>query len=550
MLYRNICKLLGNYLFGLSLAMVIPFFMAIYYQYFEDPKHHPQPHAANAFFWGIFVTLALGFLFYFFGRHATGNLYRREGLISVVLIWVITPAMAGLPFVFGGALTNPFQAYFEAASGFTTTGATCMQAKNYDTATGKEIPITKVVCGEQETVYTFWGNIEPVRDPMNGKVISIGVEAVAKALLFWRSFTQWLGGMGIVVLFVAILPALGVGGKVLFQTEITGPIKDSLTPRIKETAFQLWTIYAGLSFLEIIFLMMTNHELGIFDALTITFSTMSTGGLSPKNESIGFFRNANTDWVVIIFMVLGSINFFLYFYALRGKFYRVYEPEFFLFIIIVILSCSFTAFHLVGQEKLLLNGEDAGPFSIGEAIRHGSFQVISAISTTGFTTVEPKVWPYSIQALMIILMFIGGMSGSTAGGMKIVRVFMLFKIAQHKIELLFRPESVRSFKIGQREVDSNVAITVLVFFWILVSLSVLGAFLYILSGVDLQTAFFLVTIFINNTGFGFQMVSPLDSCAFLTDFGLVLSSLLMLFGRLEFFAVLAVLVPAFWKQNR
>jgi trk system potassium uptake protein TrkH len=549
MLYRNICKILGNYLFGLTIALLVPFFLAIYYQYKTAPDFHPQPHSVDGFLWSIVVTGGIGFICYIIGRRSSGQMYRREGIVSVVMIWFLTPALAGLPFLFSGTFTDPFHAYFEATSGFTTTGSTCMQAKKYNPETGEEIQIKKVVYGAYPTEYTFWGTIEPVRNPETGEITHEGIEAVSKALLFWRSLTQWLGGMGIVVLFVAILPALGVGGKVLFQAEVPGPIKDSLTPRIKETAIHLWKIYVGISIIQVILLMLTNAKIGVYDAITITFGTMSTGGLSTKNASIGFFNNPYTDWIVIIFMFLGSINFSLYFYALRGKLYRMYEPEFFLFLAIVIFSCGFSAWYIVGSEKILMTGEPSGVFNIGEAIRHGSFQIISGMSTTGFATTDYNIWPYAVQALMIILMFIGGMSGSTSGGMKVVRLFMIFKVAQHKIESLFHPESVRSFKIGDKEIDMKVALTVLVFFVTLIAMSTLGAFLFILDGIDLETAFSLVTLHINNIGMGFRMASPKESCAFLSDFGVVLASLLMLFGRLEFLVVLAILVPAFWKQN-
>lgn len=550
MLYKDICKILGYYLFGLMVTMSVPLFLAGYYQFIADPSLHPQPHSTLSFFFSILFCGGIGGLCYYIGRNSKAHLYRREGLVTVVLIWFLTPMLAGAPFYFSGTLTDPFHAYFEAASGFTTTGATTMQAKKFDPATGKEIPIQKSICGAQTTVYSYWGTIEPVRDPETGMIAYEGIEAVSKALLFWRCFTQWLGGMGIVVLFVAILPALGVGGKVLFQAEVPGPIKDSLTPRIKETALQLWKIYLGLSFIQLVLLMITNHELNLYDALNITFSTMSTGGFTTRNASIGAFNNVYTDWIVIIFMVLASINFSLYFYSLRGKFYRIYEPEFFLFIIFIIFGSGLVSWFLIGTDKILMTGVHDGTFNAEEAIRYGAFQLISAMTTTGFSTTDYDAWPYATQALMLIFMFIGGMSGSTSGGMKVIRQYMLFKIAQHKVESLFRPESVRSFKIGEREVNKGVALTVLVYFLLVISIAAFSTLFFIIDGIDPETSLSLSTLLINNIGIGFRMASPTESCAFLSDFGLVFSSVLMIFGRLEFLAVLAVMVPAFWKQNK
>lgn len=550
MLYRDICKILGYYLFGLAATLLIPLALSAYYQWVADPAGHPQPHTTLAFFWSIVLCAAFAFFCYQYGKHSTGHLYRREGLVAVVLIWFLTPAFAGLPFYLSGTLESPYHSFFEAASEFSTTGATTMQAKNYDPETGQEIPIVRTFCGQLTTVYKYFGTIKPVRDPATGEVLYEGIEAVGKALLFWRSFTQWLGGMGIVVLFVAILPALGVGGKMLFQAEVPGPIKDSLTPRIKETALQLWKIYLGLSVLLVGLLLMTNHDMDWLEAVTVTFSTMSTGGFTIRNASIGAFNNPVTDWILIVFMVLASINFSLYFFSLRGKFYRIYEPEFFLFIAIILIGCGLASWKLIGDDMILMSGDNMGPMSIHEAVRHGSFQFISAMTTTGFVTVNYDYWPYFVQVLMLVIMFVGGMAGSTAGGMKVIRQFMVFRIVQYKVESVFRPDNVRRFTVGEREVGQGASIMVLSYFAIVVSISVFSTIFYVWDGVDPETALSLTTLLINNIGIGFRMASPTESCAFLSDFGLLFSSLLMIFGRLEFLAVLAVMVPAFWQNSK
>jgi trk system potassium uptake protein TrkH len=542
--YKNLCKILASFFLGTAIIFIIPFFLALYYQFFVDPYEHLQPHSTIHFFLCILISFVLGLICYYIGCYSTGQIYRREGIIAVVIIWFIAPALGGLPFYLSGTLKNPLQAYFEAVSGFTTSGSTMMQAKHYDNA-GKEIPIIKTIPGVIPTTYTYWGTIEPIRGSEN-QILYEGVEAVSKALLFWRSFTNWIGGMGIVVLFVAILPALGVGGKMLFQTEIPGPIKDSLTPRIKETASQLWKIYAGLSLLQIIFLKITNPKLPWLDIWTIMFATISTGGFSIHNENMGAYDNAWTEWVVIVFMIAGAINFSLYFYVLKGKFYRFYDLEFIIFLIIAFGSCVFASWILVGLQEILITGPTDKIFDFDEAIRYGSFQIISTITSTGFSTANYDAWPYALQVLMIVLMYVGGMSGSTSGGIKIARIYMLFRIAQYKIESIFRPEALRRFTIGGREVDQRVAITVLCFFLISLSISALSTFLFVLDNVDPETAISLVALSVNNTGMGFRMAS--EPLTFLSNFGTILSSLLMLCGRLEFFAVLSLLVPAFWKQ--
>ena len=550
MLYRDICKILGYYLFGLAVMLCVPLVLAVYYEWFADPLDHLQPHTTLAFFFSAVLCFAVSIGCYQFGKQSTGHLYRREGLVAVVMIWFLTPIFAGMPFYLSGTLEDPFHAFFEAASGFSTTGATTMQAKNYDPDTGEEVPIVRTFCGVHTTVYSYFGTIKPVRDPKTGEVIFEGIEAVSKALLFWRSFTQWLGGMGIVVLFVAILPALGVGGKMLFQAEVPGPIKDSLTPRIKETALQLWKIYLGLSVILLWLLLVTNHNLDWLEAVTVTFSTVSTGGFTIRNASVGAFDNAYTDWIVMIFMVLSSVNFSLYFFSLRGKFYRIYEPEFFLFVILVLFGCGVVSWCLIGQDLILLNGENLGVMSTHEAIRHGAFQFISAMTTTGFVTVDYDYWPYLVQVLMLIFMFIGGMSGSTAGGMKVIRQFMVFRIVQYKVESLFRPDTVRRFQVGDREVGKGASVMVLSYFVIVISIAVFSTVFYVCDGLDPETALSMTALMINNIGIGFRMASPTESCAFLSDFGLVFSSLLMIFGRLEFLAVLALMVPAFWKNSK
>ncbi|MEC7839197.1 MAG: TrkH family potassium uptake protein [Chlamydiota bacterium] len=548
-LYRDICKLLGYYFFGLTATLCIPFILATYYEYVAAPEIHPQPHSTIAFLGAILVCLLAGGICYSIGKKSTGNFYRREGIFVVVLIWFLSPAVAALPYSFSQTLTNPFQAYFEGASGLTTTGSTTLTAKKFDDKTGKEIPIKKVVPGVHDTVYSFYGTVNPVRDPETGEVLYEGIEAVSKAILFWRSFTQWLGGMGIIVLFVAVLPALGVGGKQLFHAEMPGPVKDSLTPRIKETASQLWKIYLGISALEIIILLVTNSEISFLDAFTITFSTVSTGGFCIKNTSIGAFASSTTDWVIMIFMFISSINFSLYFYAIRGKIFRLYDRELIIYIALLLTACGLTSYFIAGTEKLLLNNSQAGVFTNEEAVRYGFFQIISAQTTTGFTNIDYDIWPYTAQVILIIVMFFGGMAGSTSGGMKIMRVYMLFRIAQDKIESSFRPESIRTFRIGNSDVDSGASIRVLCFFLILVSIATLATFLFMMDGLDPETAFATTACMINNIGIGFRMTGPTESCAFMTNEALSLSSFLMILGRLEFFAILAVLVPAFWKQH-
>ncbi|MCB1114223.1 MAG: TrkH family potassium uptake protein [Chlamydiia bacterium] len=549
MLFREIFRLMGLYLFGFAFFLLIPIGVAGYYQFFDTLEHHPQPHTTIYFFYTLLITLALGFLGYFAGKKTKPQLYRREGIAAVVLIWLITPAISALPFVLSGTLENPLQAYFEMASGYTTTGASIMAPKAYDPETGQEMEIVQVVPGVHDTTYRYYGTIAPVRDPETGKIIASGVEAVSKALLFWRSFSQWLGGLGVVVLFVAILPALGVGGKLLYQAEVPGPVKEGVTPRIKETAIQLWKIYLFISVLEIGALIWVNPNLEWLDLFTITFSTVSTGGFSIKNESIAGYHSFGTEMVVLVFFLLGSLNFTLYYFSFRGKFYRLKDPELILYLIVLVLASLVISFSILGTPKMNMDGVYDGVFSLGEAFRYGVFQAASIQTSTGFTTTNYDIWPYFPQVLLLILMYVGGMSGSTAGGMKMIRHYMVFRIAQYRVESIFRPESVRVFKVGGREVDVKAASMVFVFFVIVIALSMVATLFFVADGCDPETSLGMVACFINNIGVAFRAASPINGFAFLSEPSLVMASLVMILGRLEFFAFLAVLVPAFWKQD-
>jgi len=530
MLYKEIFKVLSFFLYTLAAILCIPCVLAMYYAYLVPAAEHPQKHSVNAFFLTILCTLIAAAICHFLGRYSLGKLYSREKIATTVLLCMIVPALSALPFIFSGTLTNFFQAYFEVVSGYTTTGSTVLKAKNYD-ANGSEIPYQITIAGVIPTTYTFYGTVEPVVEPSTGKVLYSGINAVGKSLLFWRSMTQWLGGIGIIVLFLLVFPHLGIGGKMFYQVEAPG--------YLKKIAFALFKIYLFLTAMEVILLMLTNHSLPFFDALTISFSNLATGAFSIKNHNIASYNNAYTEAVVMLFMVIGSINFALYYFVSRGKIFRLFNRELFIYLVILLLGSCFVSWAIHGTSN----------YTWFEAIRYGSFQAVSANSTTGFFSADYDSWPYEAQTMMLILMYVGGMAGSTCGGIKIIRHYMLFKIVQYKTESIIRPEAVKVFRIGNREVDYQTQGSVLCFCVIIVSLSVIFTFLHILDGIDPETAIGMVAANINNAGLAFRMAGPTESYAFLSNYSLVLAALQMIFGRLEFYAVLAVLVPAFWNQN-
>ncbi len=543
MLFREISRFFGRYFTYFLLILLIPFAIAVFDEFLWEPTL--KPRATLAFAGTIGVGLLLASFFLYFGKHATGNFHRRESILIVALVWLLTPAISALPFIFSSTLENPVDAYFEAMSGLTTTGATVMHAKSFDPMTGQETLLQVRSPSEPETIYHFYGTVAPLRDQA-GRILKTGVEAVGKSLLFWRGFLQWIGGMGIVVLFITILPALSMGGRLLFEAEVPGPTKEGMTPRIKETASLLWRIYLGLTACQIVLLMVTNSSMPFFDALSVSFSTISTGGFTIRNEGLAAYHSLSTEMIVLLFMILGSVNFTLYFHCIRGKIYRIYEPEFFSFLFTLFFGSVLMTLFLYHTPKILFAGKN-GVFSLVEAIRYGAFQAISAQTSTGFAIADYDLWPMSTTVLLLMLMFFGGMSGSTAGGIKMIRHLILFRVIKHKIESIFRPDAVRCLKIGKREISDKTAITVLVFFAILISSSVLGTFLMVIDGVDMQTAVGLVASMVNNGGLTFFAAGPSESCAFLSDFSKVLSIIWMALGRLEFFILLVLLVPAFWK---
>lgn len=547
MLYREIFRILGNYLLYLALILCLPLGVALYYEYISLTPEYDQLHCSLQFLETIFITVILAFIFRFIGRNASHQIFRREGIVIAVGIWLITSCIAATPYYLTKTLDRPVDAFFEAMSGLTTTGASLLTPKAYNDA-GQEIPITITNEHVPNKVYTYYGTITPVKDA-DGKILASGMQAVSKAVLFWRSFTQWIGGMGIVVLFLTVLPALGVGGKILFQAEVPGPVKETITPRLRDTASLLWKIYFGVTLLQIILLLWTNQQMPIFDSVCIAFSTLSTGGFTVVDNSIASYHNAATDWVIIAFMIIGSINFSLYFHIIRGKFYRIYSPDFFLFITSVIVGSVLVSAYVIGIKTYSLGGNVAETYDLSTAIRQGAFQSISAQTSTGFSTANYDLWPFPSQMFMLLLMFFGGMSGATCGGIKTTRFYILYKILVHRIEAIFRPDTVRKLKIGSSEIDPSKANTVMAFFCIALFSVLVGTVSYIMNGIDPETSLGLVACMLNNIGMAFRAAGPANAFNFMSDFSKLMSSFWMLLGRLEFFAILLLFIPSFWKSK-
>lgn len=549
MSFQVIAYLLSRYLLLFSAVLLVPLSIAAYFEYFLDPQFHPQPHSTQAFFESFLCCLFVSSILWYIGsRLPSKKLLRKEGIFLVVSIWFVTGIFAALPLYFNGTFDTFLDCYFEAISGLTTTGATLVHAKAFN-GNGLEIPIINQIANfyDYKIVYQFFGTIDPIYDSQSGLIAYEGIDAVSRGILFWRSMMQWIGGMGIVVLFVAILPMLGFGGKVLFQSEVPGPDKEGIAPRIARTALILWGIYCFISFVEVLSLRFFNSKISIFEAVVATFSTVSTGGFSIYSGSVGTLKDPATEWVIIVFMLLGSINFGLYYWVLRGRLFRLINPELGLFLSFIVLGSIVLSYQLIGTPQVFLEGVD-GVYSLTDSIRNGVFQLVSSQTSTGFVTANYDAWPYMNQVVMLIFMFIGGMSGSTAGGIKVIRYYVIGKILIHQLESLFRPYYVKTLKVGNFELTTKMQINILIYFLTVMFLSVGAILLFSFDGNDPETALSVTACMINNIGIAFRAAGPTESFAFLSPFSKILSIFLMVLGRLEFFVVLTVLTPNFWKR--
>lgn len=441
----------------------------------------------------LLIGLSVSGLLFYMGRKASAKeLGPREAFAVVSLSWILCSAIGALPFYLNGTVSTYTDAFFEAMSGFTTTGASVLT----------------------------------------------NIEANPRGILFWRSLTHWLGGMGIIVLSLAILPFLGVGGMQLFKAEVPGPVPEKLTPRIQQTAFLLWAVYVLLSLAETLLLMVAGMNL--FDALTHTFGTMATGGFSPKNLSVGFYRSPFVDWIITVFMFLAGANFTLHYFALRGRLSVFWKDEEFRFYTWI------TLFGTATVMAILLAGNAYS--SAGDALRFSAFQVVSILTTTGFVTADFEKWPAYTQLLLLVLMFVGGCAGSTGGGMKNIRILLLAKQAGAEIRRLLHPRSVIVPRIGGKVVEREAMNSVAVFFVVYMALFV-GASLFMAGlGLDLVSAISSVAATLGNIGPGLGIVGPMDNYAAVPQAGKWILSACMLLGRLELFTVLMLFVPGTWRK--
>ncbi|MCK4660044.1 MAG: TrkH family potassium uptake protein [Phycisphaerae bacterium] len=472
--------------------------------------------ARNALLISVGVGLLLCGLLRLTGGRFKGQLARREALLLVAASWLVGAALAALPFRLwawfeaGSAVGDPafgswINCYFESISGFTTTGATVLTA----------------------------------------------IESIPRSLLLWRATTHWLGGLGIVVLFVAVLPMLGVGSKRVFRVESPGPTPEGVTPRIQETARILWLIYLGLTVAEIATLKLLG--LSWFSSVCHTFATLATGGFSTLNASVGQIDSAAVDTAIIVFMLLAGVNFGLYYQLIHGRWRSVRDdPELRVYLAILAVGCLIIVISIHRLPITTTTGEQVAP-SFLSALRYGLFQVVAIQTTTGFCTAEFDHWPFVAKATMVILMFVGASGGSTGGGIKVIRCLIAAKVLIAEIERMFRPNVIRPIRVGRSTVEPEQRLAAVSYLLGIVVLFAVGAVL--IKALETQHPISIVTAAtasaatLNNIGPGLAEVSAVDNYAWFSAPSKVVMCLLMVIGRLEVFAIIVLFHPRFWRTE-
>lgn len=481
--FKSIFKMGAILLLIVCGFMLIPLWLSVYYG---------EPDA----FKGFAVTmcaatgLSIPYLIYTY-KYKSLDLDIRDGFFFVTFSWISMALVGALPYFLSGAIPNFTDAFFESMSGFSTTGATILS----------------------------------------------DIEALPKSMLFWRALTHWIGGMGIVVLTVAVFPLMGIGGLQLIQAEAPGLTVDRLTPRIAETAKILWLIYVAFTAIETILLIL--GDMDIFDAVTHAFSTISTGGLSTRNASIGDFKSPYIETVVTVFMFLSGINFALHYRLLAKSSSSVFKDE----ELRVFLGIILIAAALVTAD-LYLNHYH----SIGQSLSSAFFQVTAVITTTGFTAEDYTLWPSLSQVVLLCLFFVGACSGSTSGGIKVIRIVILFKQAINEIKLLLHPRGVFVLKINDAVVKKNIVYAAAGFFFIYIAIVLIVTFITASSGTDIFASFCAALASLGCIGPGFGGIGPSESYGFFRDYVKWTLSFAMLIGRLEIYTVMVLFTPWFWKR--
>jgi len=473
----RILYLLGIMLLFLALTMLLPALWAV----------AEQGPDQVALFKAILVTAVVGgALYWYFLPSRGGELSIIENFIVVSLAWFVAGFFGALPYHFYGVFNGSFlQAFFESVSGFTTTGSTLIE----------------------------------------------DIEILPRGLLLWRQFTQWLGGMGIIVLFLAVLPRFGFRSMTMFKAEIPGPVAERVVPRVVETARRLWLIYVAFTLALAILLMLAG--ISFYDAIAHALTTMPTGGFSPYNASIAAFDNPAAEVIIIFFMLFAGINFAIYFRVIRGEFNVLKNPELRFYLAVILVGICLVTINTL---------EDAGNCLV-LALRQSAFQVVSITTTTGYATADFDGWHNFSRLFLLTAMFVGGCGGSTGGAMKQVRWMLMFKYAFRELYRVIHPSAVSSVKLGKQFVNEEVLRSVMGFGFLYLFLAIGSTLLMALMGLDTETAFSAVAATLGNVGPGLGGVGPVETYQSIPPAGQLLLPVLMVVGRLEIFTVLVIFLP-------
>lgn len=480
--FQIIVRFTGILIFFLGISMGAP--LAVSFLFGDNCTH--------SLLLAMVMTCFLGIILFVFTRNQKEKqLNHRDGIAIVTMGWIMAGLVGALPYLLADVTPGFTDAYFESISGFTTTGAS----------------------------------------------IITDIESLPEGILLWRSLTQWLGGMGIIVLSIAILPFLGIGGMQLYKAEIPSPVVDKLKPRISETARILWKIYLLMTLLQVVLLL--GGGMSLFDAVCHAFCTMPTGGFSTKNAGIAQFNSAYFDFVIMIFMLLAGINFSLHYRLLKGDL-KIFgkDSECRVFLVIVGAFILLVTLDIYGDVYK----------SLSQAFRFAAFQVSSIITTTGFVSADYEKWPHFSQLILFICMFFGAMAGSTGGGIKIVRLILMVKHGYQQIFRIIHPHAVTTVKLDGQAVSTDVLGSIWGFFFLYMGLFVVASLVMAGLGLDFITSISSVAASIGNIGPGFGLVGPIRNYLEIPEAGKWVLISCMLLGRLEIYTVIVLLVPEYWRR--
>ncbi len=440
-----------------------------------------------------FISIGTGLPMWFFTRHKPGLLRKREGYLIVTSGWVAMVLFGMLPYLLSGTIPGFADALFETVSGMTTTGASVLT----------------------------------------------DIEIQPKGILFWRSMTQWIGGMGIIVLTVAVLPLLGIGGIELFVAEAPGPTSDKIHPRISGTAKRLWLIYVGLTG-TLCLILWGYSGMTFYDAINHSLTTMATGGFSTRNASMMAFDTPAVQYPIAFFMFLAGTNYTIVYFSLKGRWRNVWQSdEFRAYLWLIVVLAVFITLRVqylegAGWER---------------SFRDSIFQIISIITTTGFVSADYTSWAESLTLVFFVLLFIGACAGSTSGGIKIIRNYVFFRNIFLEFKRILHPRAIIPLKLNGRPVPGRVITHIIIFLLLYLSIFVLGSIILAMMGLDFITAIGATATCLGNVGPGIGKVGPVDNFAWLSSEAKIFLSFLMLLGRLELFTILVLFTPYFWKSN-